>query len=299
MGGIRGFRFRGVRGDWAGGWRKIGGLLSVCVTTHRSRRLMSMASRLVIQLCLTLVGLRILAQPAGKPLEFEIASVKPSDPNIRTSNVLLVVGESITIVNVPLRKIILYAYDIRDFQLAGGPGWVGDERYDIIAKTAAADRASLEAPAEMDDQRRDRVARVRERLTSLLSDRFGLRVHVEEREQTILALRIAKGGSRLAEAAANTGRVSTVDGHIQGFGAPISMLATQLSMATGLIVADETGLRGKYDFVLDWAPDEKDRRDTRPSIFSAVGEQLGLRLERAKGPVKTVVIDHIERPSAN
>jgi uncharacterized protein (TIGR03435 family) len=77
------------------------------------------------------------------------------------------------------------------------------------------------------------------------------------------------------------------------------MLVTQLSMATGLIVADETGLRGKYDFVLDWAPDEKDQRDTRPSIFSAVGEQLGLRLERAKGPVKTVVIDHIERPSAN
>ena len=123
---------------------------------------MAMTSRLVIQLCLILFGLRILAQPAGKPLEFEIASVKPSDPNIRTSNVLLGVGESITIDNVPLRKIILYAYDIRDFQLAGGPGWVGDERYDIIAKTAAADRASVEAPAETDDQRRGRVVRVRE-----------------------------------------------------------------------------------------------------------------------------------------
>jgi uncharacterized protein (TIGR03435 family) len=110
---------------------------------------------------------------------------------------------------------------------------------------------------------------------------------VEEREQTILALRIAKGGSRLPEAAANTaantGRVSTLDGRIQGFGAPISMLATQLSIATGLIVEDETGLTGRYDFVLDWAPDEKDQRDTRPSIFSAVGEQLGLRLERSKG----------------
>jgi uncharacterized protein (TIGR03435 family) len=260
---------------------------------------MDMTSRLIIQLCITFVGLRILAQPAEKPLEFEIASVKPTDPSVRTSNVLVGAGESITIVNVPLRKIIMYAYDIRDFQLAGGAGWIGDERYDIIGKTATADRASVEVAAETDDQRRGRVARVRERLTSLLSNRFGLRVHVEEREQTILALRIAKGGPRLAEAVANTGRVSTVDGHIQGFGAPISMLATQLSFATGLMVADETGLRGKYDFVLDWAPDEKDQRDTRPSIFSAIGEQLGLRLERAKGPVKTVVIDHVERPSAN
>jgi uncharacterized protein (TIGR03435 family) len=124
-------------------------------------------------------------------------------------------------------------------------------------------------------------------------------VHVEERNQTILALRIARGGPRLAEAFANTGRVSTVDGRILGFDAPISMLATQLSIATGLIVEDETGLHGRYDFVLDWAPDEKDQSDTRPSIFSAVGEQLGLRLERATGPVRTVVIDRVDRPSAN
>jgi uncharacterized protein (TIGR03435 family) len=262
----------------------------------------STSARLVFQLCITLAGLRALAQPGAKPLEFEIASVKPADPSIRTSNVLLGAGESLTIVNVPLRKIIMYAYDIRDFQLAGGPNWVSDDRYDIMAKTATADRATFEVTAETDDQRRDRVARVRERLRSLLSDRFGLRVHVEERDQTILALRIAKGGpslARLAEAAANTGRVSTVDGRIQGFGAPISMLAAQLSIATGLIVEDETGLRGRYDFVLDWAPDQMDQSDTRPSIFSAVGDQLGLRLERAKEPVKTMVIDRVERPSAN
>jgi uncharacterized protein (TIGR03435 family) len=260
---------------------------------------MDMTSRLIIPLYITFVGLRMLARPADKPLEFEIASVKPADPSVRASNVSPGAGEAITIVNVPLRKIIMYAYDIRDFQLAGDPGWIGDERYDIIAKTVAADRASVETAAETDDQRRARVARVRERLRSLLSNRFGLRVHVEEREQTILALRIANGGPKLAEPAAITGRVNTVDGHIQGFGAPISMLATQLSYAAGLMVADETGLRGKYDFVLDFAPNETDQRDTRPSIFSAVGEQLGLRLERAKGPVKTVVIDHVERPSAN
>ena len=77
------------------------------------------------------------------------------------------------------------------------------------------------------------------------------------------------------------------------------MLANQLSMATELMVVDQTALLGRYDFILEWAPDEKDGRDTRPSIFTVVVEQLGLRLERAKGSVKTLVIDHVERPSAN
>jgi bla regulator protein blaR1 len=258
---------------------------------------------LVFQLCVAVAGPRALAQPAAKPLEFEVASVTPADPGGRSANVTLGAGESLTVINVPLRKIITYAYDVRDFQLAGGPGWVGDERYDIVAKTSAEDRAAFETKDETDEQRKDRVARVRERLRSLLSDRFGLRVHVEQRDRTILALRIANGGPKLTQATAKTddqsGRVSLGNGHIQGYAAPFSMLVPQLSTATGMTVEDETGMRGRYDFVLDWAPDEKDQSDNRPSIFSAVVEQLGLRLERAKGPVKTVVIDQVERPSAN
>jgi bla regulator protein blaR1 len=253
----------------------------------------------IFRLCAGCLAPLALAQSAAKALEFEIASVKPANPDARTSNVLLNAGESLTVVNVPLRKIITYAYDIRDFQLTGGPGWIGAEQYDIVAKTAVGDRPASEASTETDDGRKARVARVRERLRSLLSDRFGLRVHFEQRERTILHLRIGKGGPKLSEADANPqGRVSTVDGRIQGYGAPISMLATQLSMVTGLIVEDETGLRGKYDFVLDWAPDDAYPSDTRPSIFTAVS-QLGLRLERANGPVNTLVIDHVERPSVN
>jgi uncharacterized protein (TIGR03435 family) len=246
-------------------------------------------------LCL---GSRALGQPVSKGLEFEIASVKPANPDVRTSNVLLGEGESLTIVNVPLRKIITYAYDIRDFQLAGGPGWIGVERYDIAAKTAAGGRPASEPSPETDDQRKDRVLRVRERLRSLLADRFGLHAHFEQRERTVLRLRIAKGGPKLSEVTSPQGRVSTLDGHIQGYGAPVSMLATQLSLATGLVVEDETGLSGKYDFVVDWAPDNADPSDSRPSIFTAVS-QLGLRLERANGPVNILIIDHVERPSAN
>ena len=77
------------------------------------------------------------------------------------------------------------------------------------------------------------------------------------------------------------------------------MLATQLSMAARRVVEDRTGLSGKYDFVLDWAPDIQDHNDVRPSIFTAIDEQFGLRLERAKGRVHMVVTDHVERPSAN
>ena len=138
-----------------------------------------------------------MGQSDTKPLEFEIASVKPAGPDVRTANVVPGAGESLTITNVPLRKIIMYAYDIRDFQLAGGPGWI-DEKYDIVAKAAATDGASLEKSAETDDQRHDRVARVRERLRSLPALRFGLQAHVEQRERLVLTLRIAKGGPKLA-----------------------------------------------------------------------------------------------------
>jgi bla regulator protein BlaR1 len=245
----------------------------------------------------------VLAQSIPTPLKFEIASVRPADPRARSSNVLLDPGESLRITNVPLRKIVTYAYDIRDFQLAGGPGWMDVERYDITAKAFTGDGQAAESGVETDDQRKARVSRVRERLRSLLADRFHLVVHAEEKEQTILALRVAKAGSKIVEAAGRPGeqqgRVSTLDGHIQGYGAPISMLVTQLSIVAGQVVQDRTGLSGKYDFVLDWAADARDRETDRPSFFTAIEEQLGLRLERAKGPVQVAVIDHIERPSEN
>lgn len=135
-----------------------------------------------------------------------------------------------------------YAYDIRDFQLAGGPGWMDVERFDITAKSSTGDGQPAESGVETDDKRRARVSRVRERLRSLLADRFRLAVHAEEKEHTILALRVAKTGSKIVEAAGEPGeqqgRVSTLDGHIQGYGAPISMRATQLSIAAGQVVQD-------------------------------------------------------------
>jgi uncharacterized protein (TIGR03435 family) len=254
-------------------------------------------------LCIGVTGLVVLAQSVPTVLRFEIASVRPADPGARGANVVLDPGESLRITNVPLRKIVTYAYDVRDFQLAGGPGWMDAERYDISAKASTGDGQAAESSVETDDMRKARVSRVRERLRSLLADRFDLAVHVEEKEQTILALRVAKAGSKIVEATSGPGgqqgRVSTLEGHIQGYGAPISMLVTQLSMTVGQVVQDSTGLPGKYDFILDWAVDAPNQESDRPSLFTAIEEQLGLRLERAKGRVQIVVIDHIARPSAN
>jgi uncharacterized protein (TIGR03435 family) len=265
--------------------------------------MMSKQNWLRCSLGIGVTGLVVLAQSVPTALKFEIASVRPADPAARVSNVLLDPGESVRITNVPLRKIVTYAYDIRDFQLAGGPGWMDVERYDITAKASTGDGQAAEPGVETDDKRRARVSRVRERLRSLLADRFHLAVQIEEKEQTILALRVAKAGSKMVEAGGGPGeqqgRVSTLDGHIQGYGAPVSMLVTQLSMVVGQVVQDRTGLSGKYDFVLDFAADTREHESDRPSLFTAIGEQLGLRLERAKGRVPMVVINHIERPAAN
>jgi uncharacterized protein (TIGR03435 family) len=254
------------------------------------------------------LGLAV-AQSAVKRLEFEVASIKPADPSVRVSNVLFNAGEDLTIENVPLRKIVTYAYQIRDFQLKGAPSWIDTERYDISAKTLHGDTAS--APADpsssADDQRRTRAERVRERLRSLLADRFDLVAHHEKKEQTVLVLTVLKNGPKLRVVSTPGERqgVSVNDGRLQGFAAPIALLAIQLSSATGQVVEDRTGLTEKYDFVLTWTPDmeppgsEHVDQPAGPTIFTALKEQLGLRLDAAKGRVDVLVVDHIERPSVN
>jgi bla regulator protein blaR1 len=249
------------------------------------------------------------AQSVVKRLEFEVASVKPAEPSVRVSNVLFNAGEDLTIENVPLRKIVTYAYQIRDFQLKGAPSWIDTERYDISAKTSHGDDASARADSKRsaDDQRRTRADRVRERLRWLLADRFGLVAHHEEKEQTVLVLTVLKNGPKLSLVSTPGDRqgVSVNDGRLQGFAAPIALLATQLSIATGQVVEDRTSLTEKYDFVLTWTPDmeppgsERGDQSAGPTIFTAIKEQLGLRLDPAKGRVEVLVVDHIERPSIN
>ena len=134
----------------------------------------------------------------------------------------------------------------------------------------------------------------------MLAERFGLTVHHETKEQTVYLLTLAKGGSRMqvsAETGPQRGIYRDGPGQAQGFAATTEMLARELAGMTDRAVIDKTGLTGKYDWSLEWSPDVEDA--TRPSLFTALPAQLGVKLETAKGPVDMVVIDHVNRPSEN
>ncbi len=224
------------------------------------------------------------ALACGETARFDVASIKPSDPGSQVSNSLYTDRSGgLHVENYPLRGIILFAYDLRDFALIAAPSWTDAARYDIVAKTDAGPTG--------DDQ-------FRERVRSLLASRFGLVAHHETRQLTAYELTVAKGGPKLKAVTTPGEQLGFRGGvgHNRGFAITMSMFAKELGRLTGRPVLDKTGLDGKYDYVLEWSPDSE-VTGSGPTIFTALQEQLGLRLESVKAPVDTLVIDHIERPS--
>jgi bla regulator protein blaR1 len=240
---------------------------------------------------------------AQQPLTFEVASIKPASPNARGTVLRFMPGGGLTMTNLPLREMITFAYDVRDFQVSGGPGWVGTERFDVTAKAERAAADGPDDPAKMTgDQLKTVQAKTAERTRALLADRFQLIVHKETKEQPIYALVPAKYGSKLREAKEPGPRLMTNGRRMQGSAVSIEMLTQVLSSQMERPVVDKTGLTGKYDFVLEWTPDmgaAGDSGPVGPTIFTALQEQLGLRLESPKGPVQNIVIDRAEKPSEN
>jgi len=247
----------------------------------------------------------------AQPARFEVAAIKPSDPDAHSSSIMTDKVGGLNATNVPLRAIITMAYGIRDFQLSGGPAWVGVVRYDIIAKPERTENAA-EPPdvnSMTDDQRKVRDEQWKARVRTLLAERFGLVVHTETKDQQIYVLGVAKGGPKLTIVTKPGDRqgMSNNRGRNQGYAATMSMLATNLANVAGRPVIDKTGLTEKYDWVLEWtsdmpatgsdAPQPVD--SPGPTIFTALQEQLGLKLEPSKGPVDTIVIDHVDRPTEN
>ena len=239
------------------------------------------------------------AQQPARP-SFEVASVKPSVP--RTAHFsLLELGGRFTTTNTTLKMLIGFAYDVRDYQIAGGPNWLDSAKYNVEAKP------DVPRPAEHN------AARMRLMAQSLLAERFKLAIHRETKELPVYDLVVAKGGPKLKKAA-NTAEASGRRGRglLTGVAADMPLLVNQLSQQLGRSVIDKTGLTGKYDFKLEWTPDPGELRFpaggpdappppdlSGPSIFTAVQEQLGLKLESVKGPVEILVIDHAEKPDAN
>lgn len=196
----------------------------------------------------------------------------------------------LTMNNASLRTLIRSGYDIQNFQFAGGPSWLDSETYDVLA--------TVDDRAEMS---RDEY---RAMIRAFLADRFQLKVHWETRQGDVYALVVAKNGPKLkvaADPSKEPGLDTNIAGHLGrmvGTNAPVFYLSTVLGNKLSRPVVDKTGLQGKYDWTLVWDPDPGPD-STEPSIFTAVQEQLGLKLDAQKGPVQTLVIDSVERPSEN
>jgi uncharacterized protein (TIGR03435 family) len=251
----------------------------------------------------TLSCVHIRAQAPAPAPSFDVASIKPVEPGPNSARYLVMqgphrfVGKAYT-----LKLLIAAAYNLNPKAVTGGPAWMESTHYDILALT----------PGEKQPSHDEQMAMLR----TMLSDRFKLAFHREPRVFSIYVLETSKTGSKLKpSSAAPTDQpylISTV------YPQKIVMPAKNASMADFVSVlqraildrpvVDKTGLTGRYDFNLEWAPDESQfNGDVRPApseaadppLFTAIEQQLGLRLEATRGPVDTIVVDHADPPTPN
>jgi uncharacterized protein (TIGR03435 family) len=241
---------------------------------------------------------------------YDVATIKPHNPSLNISFSPLPNGGFIY-TGMSLKNLVCGAYDKFDFQCLGGPAWFNSEQFDVEAKP---DSALSEQLLKLSWKERTKV---QERMQqALLEDRIKLKVHHETRELPIFALVVAKGGLKMQEGktgdtysnglkggdgkAIGAGSFTVGNGKMQAQGISMDALAAQLTQEVGHIVQDQTVLKGVYDFTLRYSDElASSSESSAPSIFTALQEQLGLKLESTKGPVDVLVIDHVERPSAN
>ncbi len=241
----------------------------------------------------------VLAQSTGADPAFEVASVKPGDPSFNGSRTSSRPG-SVILENVTLRACIMGAYNVRDYQISSGPDWINSERYTINAKTDE-ETAKLEGGP--------RLQRVQGMLRTLLAERFQLVIHRETKTEPGYALVLAKTGLKMKEMENQGGTSSSMGpGKWTASRIAMEMVAVQLSSIIGRPVIDHTGVKGVFELKLQWIPDDNPKpgddpqsldKPAGPSLFTALQEQLGLKLEGDKVPVEHIIIDHAERPTEN
>ena len=247
-----------------------------------------------------------LSQNAAPSAGFEVVSIKPSDPGTQGSRMGASPNGDYNAKGATLKGLIQQAYELRDFQVTGGSAWIETERYDLIAKGSGLGLTEEELRKMTEDQRNAFKAQLLLKLQALLADRFQLKVHKETKEMPIYGLAIAKSGVKIQTAVDDGkfgGGISMSRGETGKSEAtfkktPMSSLTKFLSGQVGRTVLDQTGLKGEYDFKLTFAPDLAEVTDG-PSIFTAVQDQLGLRLDAQKGPVEVLVVDGAQKASGN
>ena len=250
-----------------------------------------------------ILGARVAAQTEAPAPSFDVASIHIN--NTETDghhHIISDPGEShFRTVNLALRDLIQFAYGVPDSQILGGPAWIDSIQFDIDAKSDPAVDAELHALPTEEARRRKQLM-----VQALLADRFQLKIHLETRQLPVYALVVSKDGARFKPSMTNgttidTGRTHL---HIAGSDDTIGILARELAQALGRPVVNQTGLSGRFDLNLRWTPDDAaasapSSPDVPPDIFTAIQEQLGLKLESTKAPVPVLVIDSVEKPSPN
>jgi bla regulator protein blaR1 len=238
---------------------------------------------------------------------FEVASIKSNRSGAANSGFRRFTGGELNATNITLKMLIAFAYDTPQDQILQGPGWLDSERYDVLAKPDRSSETGSQSPADRS------MAMIRLRTQTLLADRFKLALHKETRQLPIFALVADRGGPKHLQAPkGSTPDLVTNGHHVSCQAASMEFFArTFLTGQVGRPVLDQTGIQGQFDFSMDWTPDETSPRrpgdndapgapdPAGPSLFSALREQLGLKLEATKGPVEILVVDHAEKASEN
>lgn len=231
---------------------------------------------------------------------YEVATIKPTDPN-HARNGFWLQGRHVMAGNFTVKGMITLAYNLHETQVVGGPDWIKGDHYDMDILPDHEGLPSLE--------------QARGILRKLLADRFGLKFHYETKELSVYVLSVAKTGSKLTKSGADPKSPPGMGGPPGRMGMRNGSMEEFAMMMQGILdrpVLDQTGLKDRYDLMLKWTPDESqyggrippqstenNAADAPPPLFTAIQEQLGLKLEAVKAPAKVMVIDSVQKPSAN
>jgi uncharacterized protein (TIGR03435 family) len=234
------------------------------------------------------ISVAAYGQPAAA-LRFDVASIKPSIAEQLKGPSGGKSGKGrLTMNNVTLRRAIMGAYEVGPNQIIGGPNWLNEDRYEIVAK----------ADLPTDDD-----AILNAMLQTLLAERFKLKLHRETRTISAFVLEVAKNGPRLEKAEGGEPTTSGGHGRLLAKNTTMDRFAEVLSRQMDLPVVNHTGLTGVFNPKLQWNPESAKldvaASESLPSIFTAMEQQLGLRLRSQKTPVEVLVIDYAEKPSEN
>jgi uncharacterized protein (TIGR03435 family) len=247
----------------------------------------------LLKLLLLLLVTPQLAHAQTSAPAFEVATIKPAAPSPDGhTHIYYPPDDRFSAINITLVSLMQWAYAMPERQILDGPSWLSSTRFDIEAKSDGGDLASRPTSEQIHDLKRRMVQ-------SLLAGRFQLKVHHETRILPAYDLVAARGGSKLQLARSDNG-ISIGRNYLHAEGQTMAGIAKELSQITGRVVVDKTGLTGRYDLKLQWTPDDAPTTDnSAPSLFTAIQEQLGLKLEPSKEAVPVLIIDHIESPTPN